>query len=351
MKTVTRFEANLLRLLHFFLQKAPVQQALPLIETRIDAPDCLSPQAIELVKDTLAKGCVMLMVRRGAWRKERFLRNDQPVDGRLWERTSPEKLGLKFSELTLEFLMWITERDPRVQKKNWKTHRTPTLGDLVFFAHVHEMLSVHDIRHSLFVKKPFVNNPLERLLFPNDFDSTGNDQELDFSDWVTGVGACIIEALQPMLADQWMEIELAKVRITRWDQMRSMGESQHLALSNFLNAVEKAERLDLARFLLPVAARVLTANANGRLWTNALRNPPSRLSERAATYNGALAFVRQMPRLQQWERNARTIGYFDEGYQASQLWKASWERYNGDVLTERAQNIIRELDPMRQNEE
>ena len=57
-----------------------------------------------------------------------------------------------------------------------------------------------------------------------------------------------------------------------------------------------------------------------------------------------------LPRLQQWERRARSVGFFDEGYHASQLWKADWERFEGDVLTERAQAVIRQLDPMRQTE-
>ena len=40
----------------------------------------------------------------------------------------------------------------------------------------------------------------------------------------------------------------------------------------------------------------------------------------------------------------------DETYAASQLWKADWERFQDDDVTERAQNIIRQLDPMRQTE-
>jgi hypothetical protein len=61
----------------------------------------------------------------------------------------------------------------------------------------------------------------------------------------------------------------------------------------------------------------------------------------------ALTLLRHLERLQRWERAARGVGYFDEGYHAAQLWKADWEQYQGDVVCERAQNIIRRLDPMQ----
>jgi FtsH ternary system domain X6 len=73
-----------------------------------------------------------------------------------------------------------------------------------------------------------------------------------------------------------------------------------------------------------------------------------RLADRAATYQAATALLRHMDRLAGWTRWARSCGYFDDGYEAAQLWLADWEQYEGDVLVSRAQTIIRNLDPMRQ---
>src|SRR5262245_55077739 len=78
---VTRFEANLLRLLYFFLRREPPERALPLLEHRCERPPCLKPNAVRLVRDALSKGCVHLLATRGGWRKERFLRDEQPRDG------------------------------------------------------------------------------------------------------------------------------------------------------------------------------------------------------------------------------------------------------------------------------
>src|SRR5262249_42904090 len=148
----------------------------------------------------------------------------------------------------------------------------------------------------------------------------------DFGPWLSGVGAYILEALQPVLAERWVQMEVDKGNITAWQQMRDLGQAQEQALDAFLKGVEATNRLDLARFLLVAASKLLVAhNAAAELWVRSLRQHAQRLADRAETYRGVLAFLRQLARLQQWDRRARSIGYFDEGYHASQLWKADWE--------------------------
>jgi hypothetical protein len=105
------------------------------------------------------------------------------------------------------------------------------------------------------------------------------------------------------------------------------------------------------------------------MWTGALQLGGQRLADRAATYQAATAMLRHMERLAGWTRWARSCGYFDDGYEAAQLWLNDWEQQNmteaagearrpieddearqsfGDTLVGRAQTIIRNLDPMRQ---
>ena len=83
------------------------------------------------------------------------------------------------------------------------------------------------------------------------------------------------------------------------------------------------------------------------MWVGSLQTAGLRLADRSAVYHAALAFLRCLGRLQRWARRARAVGYFDEGYQASQLWLADWEHYDGDQLTRRAEAIATQLDPMR----
>ena len=130
--------------------------------------------------------------------------------------------------------------------------------------------------------------------------------------------------------------------------MRVLGLAQERVLTAFLEAIEQAGRMDLARFLLHAASVLLGSHAHAGMWTAKLDLAGQRIADRAATYQAATIFLRTLDRLQTWERRAHGVGYFDEGYAASQLWKESWEQVQGDVLVERARAIVQQLDPMRQ---
>ena len=56
---------------------------------------------------------------------------------------------------------------------------------------------------------------------------------------------------------------------------------------------------------------------------------PPRLADRLETHRAGLAVPRQAETLARWDRQARSVGYFDEGYAASQLWKEDWESHRG----------------------
>jgi hypothetical protein len=352
MQSVSRFEANLLRLLGYFLHREPPERALPLIEDRCAAPACLNRGAVNLVKDALAKGCVFLLARRGGWRRERFLRGERVAEGRLWERTPPAELGLKFSAHTLSFLIWITANRPGDTNSPWRVQEEElTPGDriLLYFAHeglrsVAAGLGAPALR----TEQPFVEHGLCWLAFPEDYTAAPVGARPNFAPWINGVGACILEALQPELARRWIEVEGGKERIAEPQAMRVLGQSQERVLAAFLDAIEGTGRMDLARFLLQAAAVLVGPHAHAGMWTGRLHMAGLRVADRAATYQAATTFLRTLERLQTWERRARGVGYFDEGYTASQLWKADWEQVQGDPLTDRARAIVQQLDPMRQ---
>ncbi|HWG45011.1 MAG TPA: hypothetical protein VN688_19735 [Gemmataceae bacterium] len=352
MQSVSRFEANLLRLLGYFLHHEPPERALPLLENRCAAPTCLHRNAVHLVKDALAKGCVVLLARRGGWRRERFLRGDRAVEGRLWERTPPTELGLTFSTHTLEFLIWITANRPSDKDTPWRPREEDlTLGDrlLLYFAH-EGLRSLADGlgARSLRTHQPFVEHGLCWLAFPEDYTAAPVGSRPHFAPWTNGVGACMLEALQSELAQRWIEVESGKERISEPQAMRVLGLAQQRVLTAFLDAIEQAGRMDLAKFLLQAASVLVGPHAHAGMWTARLQMAGLRVADRAATYQAATTFLRTLDRLQTWERRARGVGYFDEDYTASQLWKGGWEEVQGDILVERARAIVQQLDPMRQ---
>lgn len=353
MRSVSRFEANLLRLLGYFLRREPPERALPILENRCAAPSCLHRNAIHLIQDALAKGCVFLLARRGGWRRERFLRGDRVVEGRLWERTPPAELGLTFSAHTLRFLIWITANRLGDSERGWRASEEElTLGDrlLLYFAHeglrnVAEALGAPALR----TQQPFMQHALCWLAFPEDYTTVPTGIRPNFAPWTNGAGAFMLEAWQVELARRWIEVESSKERLADPQAMRLLGLAQERVLTAFLDAIEQAGRMDLARFLLQAAAVLLGPHVHAGMWTAQLNLTGQRVADRAATYQAATFFLRTLDRLQAWERRARGIGYFDEGYAASQLWKADWEQVQGDRLIERARAIVQQLDPMRHN--
>ncbi len=352
MQTVSRFEANLLRLLYFFLRREPIERALPLVENRCPAPPCLSRGAVRLVQDALAKGCPHLVSELGGWRSERHLRGERVVEGRLWQRTPPQELGLPFTGHTLQFLIWITAARPGDKDPKWQPAEAElSMGDrlLLFFAHEGlresgEGLGAPELRR----RPPFVQHGLCWLCYPEDFSKAPAEACPNFEPWITGLGACLIEALQPVLAKRWIEIEASKERIAAPQTMQGLGTAQQKALVGFLDAVEKAGRLDLARFVLRAATVIVGPYAHAGMWTGALHTAGMRLADRTATYQSAMVFLHQLARFQGWANRARATSYFDEGYAAAQLFLSDWEQYQGHVLCERAQTIIRQMDPLRQ---
>jgi hypothetical protein len=83
-------------------------------------------------------------------------------------------------------------------------------------------------------------------------------------------------------------------------------------------------------------------------WTGGLQGSgPPRLADRLDTQRAALALPRQMATLADWQEKYRAVGYFDEGYAASQLWKQDWEGAAGDRVAARARAAVEQVEPLR----
>lgn len=352
-REVTRFEARLLRILRFFLHQVPAEQATPLVQQHQNAPACLSADAVHLVKDTLAKGCVLFLVRSGGWRRERFLRRDKGLHGRIWDRWPLDERRLSFSRNVLDFLIWITANKAAETKPFWPAPGNKALtpaDQLLLFLAFQELRSDRDMLATITSPNTvFSRSPLCWLTFPDELSVLGPETVPTYDAWMTDLGAMMLESLQPMLTRRWLEIERGKGQIGDWQRMRQQGQAQDRVLERFLDAAENANRQDLARFLLNAGAGVLsTTNLPLTFWTGGLQGSgPPRLADRLAVQRSSLSLMRAIARLHQWEQRARTIGFTDEGYASAQLWLSDWEGVNGDVIHQRAQAVLRYLEPLR----
>ena len=343
MKAVSRFEANLLRVLRGVLLQTPAEHLAPVLDKPLPRPKCLSRDTVALIEDSLRKGCVQWLAKR-AWMRERFLRDGKPVAGRLWERTAPAQLGLTFSPAALEFLVQLVSGTigasvPKVEDA--------TIGDRLLCCLTFDTLKATAAGEVLRKKwTPLHEDGLCRLAFLDELGDVGHRFRIDWRTWTSGPGTSVLETLQGWLAERWLELERKKETISTPARMRKIGATQERVFGEYLDALDGAERRDLARCFLDAARRLLPEPPSARRWIARLDVTRERLADRQRLYLEALAFVRQLERLRTWQRQALGVGYSDEGYPASQLWKADWERFDGDRLCAHADAIVREVEPI-----
>ena len=93
MRSVNRFQADLLNVLHAVLGTIPLEVALPAIARHRKRPSCLGRDAVDLVQDALAKGSpAPARPGRKLAAAAATLRGDLVASGRLWDRTPPKSL-------------------------------------------------------------------------------------------------------------------------------------------------------------------------------------------------------------------------------------------------------------------
>ncbi|MCG8587367.1 MAG: hypothetical protein MI757_21890 [Pirellulales bacterium] len=349
MRSVSRFESNLIQVLRCLLGHAPLQPTLPLIVRVADRPRCLGRDCVEIVQQSLANGVMLVLAQADGWRHERFLRNGEVAEGRLWQRTKPGELGLEFSHHTMDFLMWITERNPLTHVWKPKTISPLATGDQFLLFCAFQALRDTQIEARWREQRIFGDNGLCALTFPEAFAALESVPKPDFDPWFSNPGSTVLEAMQSTLACRWVEVERSKSRIVEIDQMRNLGRTQEAILGAFLDAAERHNRRDLARFLLVASQELLRQSPTATDWTRHMNVRGLRMSQRMYAYRSAFSFLRQFERLRRWQEAALPVGYFDDGYAASQLWKADWERYEGESHSRTAAAIARSMEPLAES--
>jgi hypothetical protein len=130
-----------------------------------------------------------------------------------------------------------------------------------------------------------------------------------------------------------------------------MGEQK--ALGDFVGACAKAERWDLATFLVDAGARLLPPGASPR--EVASRAAPTvhaegTLRARTEARRKAGAVFYQLKRIGDKREELSLLRFFEDGYEAAQAMLAAWEVLGKDGFS-RAGEVIRELEALPSTEE
>jgi hypothetical protein len=293
---------------------------------------------------------VLFLVRQGGWRNDKYLRAGVPTPGRVWERIPLDERSLSFSAAVLDFLVWATTEKLAETRAPWDAPpRALTPADELFLWLAYDAVRTDpEVVAVLRKKEAFHQNPFCWIAFPGDMTDSDEPTPPDLAPLFEGQRAVFLECLQWHLEHRWVRSERMKGQIGDWKRMRHQGRAEFVGLAAFLKAAGEANRGDLARFVLRTNAAIFTADMTPVFWTGGLQGSgPPRLADRLDTQRAALAVPRQMEILEGWQRRALGVGFFDEDYQSSQMWKAEWESADGDRVAARARATIEMLEPLR----
>lgn len=307
-------EAEIVQLVRSLVGLLPVRAASEMLS----APRkevAIGRAGIALIEDSVRRGIVRALARRGGGAPERALDGQGGASkrGRLWQRRSPPELVVTAkSGLVLRWLMTtplLTAPKPLALAGAWG------LGDELFAYLVVERLLELGLDAAVAIG-PFKDSVLCAVGFPVAVGAA----ERDLGPFVAGPGAVLLEGLAADLALKTRAAELA--RRTQLNEPRLL--AAEAAIRNGPVALARAaiqgRRADLGLFVLGGLAQLLDEPGATRAatWTPALsKNLPlsarQRVARSAAVWLEAVALYRDVA------KRARATGFIDDDYEAAQV--------------------------------
>jgi hypothetical protein len=285
----------------------------------------LGPTALGLLRDTLARGVVLELGRRGGARRARHLAADGGVrEGRLWER-HPTPPRLAFSPHTPRILRAWLAPARATEAATFAATAPLTLADALVGHLALDQARTHapatPATRALAADTALRAHPLVWLGFA-DVLATAGPPALADTAWDALLAdpdaVLVLEALQPDLARLVAAAERDKRDVSTNERMIALGHAQDLVLAGFLAAADRAGRRDLAAFVVDAGVRLLARAQPPSAWIASLDGTGT-LAERTAARRAAGAFLRAFARWHVWDEEHRAVRFVDDGYDAAQL--------------------------------
>ena len=344
MISVSPSEHALLTLTRAIVDSGQYASVEDLLRTRRTVPPTLGPHALHVLRDLLAKGIVLALVRRGGWRRQHHLHAGQGVEGRLWQRhTAP---ALRFSSVCVRTLLWLTaEPLANADCEPLDAEEPLTLADELFLYLCCHLVAGTPCGPSVGAQPLFRRSALCRLGFPELLGVPPPGFTASAFAPLLADKALVLEALQADLARRWRRIEESKRRVFEPADMVALGSAQEVVLSAFLDALDAARRRDLAGFLLEAGRGLVDRPATH--WMEGL-SPSASLRARAEAARAAGAWLRSLARLARWDAEHRAVRFFDDDYDAAQLLLSQWNAFGevGFRLAAERERALASLGPL-----
>jgi hypothetical protein len=354
-KRVAASEFDLLTVARALVGQVSAEAVEPLLNQPRPMAEKLGPTALGLLKQTLERGAILELCRRGGWRDASHLNaSGEVIRGRLWQRRQPE--GLRFSPTTVSLLRWLVSSPLSAPPDCAALKSEPgAAGDQLALYLACDLVARCDCGVSLARSPAFRSSPLCWLGFPELLGKDDPPRERELSealDELVKEGGLLLEALQQDLARRWFGIERSKRHVASTAEMIAIGRSQELVIESLCRALERHDRKDLIGFLLEAAGRLLRHRPRYTLWVEGIRAAGS-LSERQRAFVASGAMLRALEHPRRWVTRASSTRFFDDDYDASQLLLGLWEQLGsqGAAHAEQLLQRLQALDAAMSEEE
>ena len=282
----------------------------------------VSPRAMRLLEDTLAKGCALTLARAGGWRSIPRVGTDGVKPARLWEA---HPAALAFSPFSFELLRWLVTQ-PLIRPTRIAFDSRPRTGGDELLAYLTCALVEGHALEPVIAEQPGVRMaPLAWLGFTRMLVGTeGKAHDVegptagDFERLLEN-GAAVVEGLGEDLARRAAHFEQRNGELHDPLVLRKVAEARSRALGLFVDGVEKKNRWDMATFLVDAGPALSPRTEN--------LDPSSPLGDRVAARRAAGGHLRVLGRLAQAHENAKVVRFFEEDYGAAQALLARWESF------------------------
>ncbi|MBW2735445.1 MAG: hypothetical protein JRH20_23925 [Deltaproteobacteria bacterium] len=314
---VAASEYDLLMLARALVGEISAEMVSPLLAQSCELPAAMGESAAQLLQETLAKGVVRALLRRGGWRRVEHLDDygGAPRWGRLWERRQAP--ALHFSAASMRLLRWLRESaagstlPADFSPNGWGDEvlcflACELLGEAGFEARAGALASVTGLGWIACLDQIVLNQQPQHGV-------------PDLRPFFSGDGATVLEGLQPALARRWVQMERAKARITTSTTMIRLGAFQRQSMHAMVQAAREAGRADLLVFLLEAASALLRERPPARRWTAGLEGDAALLSTRTEAAREAGAFLEELAQVVALFDEARAVRFFDDDYERAQL--------------------------------
>lgn len=339
MKELHPAEHDLVLLARALVGELPCESVMGLVLAETAPPEQLGPTAMALLQETLARGAVLNLGRRGGWRPRRHLSATGVSSGRLWDRHQPP--ALRFSEASFHLLRWLHGAGAATPPSPPPQHLATAGDELLGYLACHLLVGLE--RERLLARAPGIaRSPLCWLGFADHLGSAPTPK-VDFARLATGDHTLVLEALQRDLAQRWEEMERSKPSLTRAEELLALGRRQEAVLDALLPVLDSARRWDLALFLPEAVGPLLHTHATADAFAGPL--VAKTISERSEGRRAAGAALRGLVRMATWAEGWRAIPFFEDAYQGAQAMLAAWEPW-GDGPAARAAFVLRELESL-----